>query len=138
MTERANTEPQKADMKRVNQLKAIEDEEYTVIGVDHIPTNRSWLNIALDICWCVLEDMGMEFREITDADLDQLTRENYHAARHAIEALRYLDNFPRKGEMIPKSYKSAKTATTKRNRPAPARNSQHKKNKGDMKQWSQE
>lgn len=76
----------------VGTLKRLEDETYTAYGVNSKPAGLAWVNMVLDIAWKIITIPGL-LDAITKADLDQLTEENYHTARHAAEVVQRLQKY---------------------------------------------
>ena len=76
----------------VGTLKRLEEETYSAYGVNSKPPGFTWINMALDIAWKITNEPGL-LDTITEADLDQLTEENFHTARHAAEVALHLKKY---------------------------------------------
>lgn len=83
-TERAESSPEV-----VAKLETLENNVYKEYKVDSKPAGKTWLYMALDLARKIAEEPGL-LEAITDADLDQLTEDNFHTARHAAEVARGL------------------------------------------------
>ena len=90
--EREPTEGATFSPATVGTLKRLEEETYSAYGVNSKPPGFTWINMALDIAWKITNEPGL-LDTITEADLDQLTEENFHTARHAAEVARYLKKY---------------------------------------------
>lgn len=76
----------------VGTLKSLEAEIYKAYGVDSKPAGLKWVEMALDLAKRITEEPGL-LDAITEADLDQLTEENAHTARHAAEVALHLKKY---------------------------------------------
>ena len=76
----------------VGTLKRLEEETYSAYGVNSKPPGFTWINMALDIAWKITNEPGL-LDTITEADLDKLTEENFHTARHAAEVALHLKKY---------------------------------------------
>ena len=90
--EREPTEGTTASPATVGTLKRLEDETYTAYGVDHRPAGLKWVSLTLDLAKRITDEPDL-LNVITEADLDQLTEDNFHTARHAAEVARYLKEY---------------------------------------------
>lgn len=73
-------------------LKRLEDETYSAYGVNSNPAGLKWVEMALYLAKRITEEPGL-LDAITEADLDQLTEENFHTARHAAEMVLHLNKY---------------------------------------------
>ncbi len=92
LTEREPTEGAEASPEVVGKLEALENNVYREYKVNSKPAGRTWLYMALDLARKITEEPGL-LEAITDADLDQLTEDNYHTARHAAEVVQRLQKY---------------------------------------------
>lgn len=76
----------------VGTLKSLEVEIYKAYGVDSKPAGLKWVEMALDLAKRITEAPDL-LDTITEADLDQLTEENAHTARHAAEIALHLKKY---------------------------------------------
>ena len=91
-TRSAATIRKEASPDTVGTLERLEDEIYTAYGVDHKPAGLKWVLMALDLAKKITEEPGL-LDTITEADLNQLTENNLHTARHAAETAQYLKKY---------------------------------------------
>ena len=73
-------------------LKRLQGEIYEAYNVTSKPTGDTWIKLTLDLAKRILETPGLSDR-ITAKDLDQLTEENAHTARHAAEVIGSLKRY---------------------------------------------
>ena len=90
MTKR-NREPTEGAF-AVGTLERLEDAVYIAAGVDCKPQGKKWLYMVLDLARRILDEDNL-LEAITDDDLDQLTEDNFHTARHAAEILLHLNKY---------------------------------------------
>jgi hypothetical protein len=76
----------------VESLKRLENESYSYFEVDSKPQGKKWLLMVLDIARRIVEAPGL-LEAITPEDLEQLTEDNYHTARHAAETVLNLKEY---------------------------------------------
>ena len=76
----------------VGTLERLEDETYSAYGVNSKPAGLKWVEMALYLAKRITEEPGL-LDAITEADLDQLTEENFHTARHAAEVAQCLKKY---------------------------------------------
>lgn len=87
-----DTEPTgAADPERVQMLEYFDAAAYDTHGATGKPRGRAWIPIVLDIVDQIFT--YMDPADITEADLDQLTADNFHTARHAAEVAIYLNKY---------------------------------------------
>ncbi len=75
----------------VNLLEALENDAYERQGLNSRPTGAAYASAVLDIARDAVERGA--FKKITPADLEELTADNYHAARKAAEILLDLERY---------------------------------------------
>lgn len=80
------------DAATVGTLQDLENDIYEAYGVNHKPRGLTWVNMVLDLAKRITNEPGL-LDAITEANLDQLTEENYHTARHAAEVALYLKKY---------------------------------------------
>ena len=73
----------------IEALERLENNVFDAYGVNSRPAGALWVQMVLDLARQIV-DAGME---ITPADLDALTEENYHTARHAAEIVLHLQKY---------------------------------------------
>ena len=73
-------------------LERLENVTFDDFGYDHKPAGAIWLKMVLNIAERITDTPDL-LDAITSADLDQLTEDNYHTARHAAEILLNLKKF---------------------------------------------
>lgn len=76
----------------VGTLKSLEAEIYKTYGVRSKPPGLTWVKMALDLAKRITEAPDL-LDTITEADLEQLTEENAHTARHAAEIALHLKKY---------------------------------------------
>ena len=76
----------------VERLEILEDDIYNAYGVESKPAGDTWVMMVLDIAKGILKKPGLS-DAITEGDLNQLTEDNYHTARHAAEVIRHLKKY---------------------------------------------
>ena len=76
----------------VGTLERLQAETYNAYGVRSKPTGLIWVKMALDLAKRITEEPGL-LDTITEADLEQLTEENAHTARHAAEVALHLKKY---------------------------------------------
>lgn len=76
----------------VESLERLENESYSHFEVDSKPQGKKWLLIVLDLARRIVEAPGL-LEAITPEDLEQLTADNYHTARHAAETVLHLRRY---------------------------------------------
>lgn len=76
----------------VESLKRLENESYSYFEVDSKPQGKKWLLMVLDLARRIVEAPGL-LEAITPEDLEQLTEDNYHTARHAAETVLNLKEY---------------------------------------------
>ena len=91
-TEQGEARSAAASPATVGTLKRLEEEIYSDYNVNSKPAGLEWVTMALDLAKRITEAPGL-LDAITDADLDQLTEENFHTARHAAEAAQHLKKY---------------------------------------------
>ena len=75
----------------VIRLEAIEDDVYDLHRLNSRPNGADYVSIVLEIAHNAI-DKGL-YKKITPADLEELTADNYHAARKAAEILLDLERY---------------------------------------------
>ena len=86
-----NREPT-AELYPVGTLEHMEAEIYNAFGTDHRPAGKKWLYMVLDMAGRILDKDGL-IEAITEDDLNQLTEDNFHTARHAAEMVLHLNKY---------------------------------------------
>ena len=76
----------------IQALEDIESEFCTLYGVDSRPAGLAWAKIVLDMVERILTEPAL-IDAITPADLEGLTAENFHTARHAAEIALHLKKY---------------------------------------------
>lgn len=79
------------NIERVQMLEYFDAAAYDTHGATSKPHGRAWVPIVLDIVDQIFTYMNPA--DITEADLDQLTADNFHTARHAAEIAIYLNKY---------------------------------------------
>lgn len=72
---------EKSNFETVRRAAEIEAAAFSAAGYDSKPRGAAWIYLVLDIA----KEYARQDLQFTAADLDQLTAENYHTARHAAE-----------------------------------------------------
>lgn len=75
--------------KTVQQAAEIEAAAFSAAGYTSKPRGVAWIYLVLDIA----KEYARQNLKFTGADLDQLTAENYHTARHAAEVYMNLERY---------------------------------------------
>lgn len=76
----------------VESLERLENEIYSYFETDSKPHGKKWLLMVLDLARRIVEEPGL-LEAITEKDLEQLTEDNYHTARHAAETVLHLRRY---------------------------------------------
>lgn len=77
-------------MNNVETLEQLEDTVYNLYGVTSRPAGNTWAYMVLDLARKIIEAEGLD---ITQDDLEQLTEDNAHTARHAANIALYLKRY---------------------------------------------
>ena len=76
-------------MKTAERLKQLEEQVFNLYGVSSRPAGADWVKMVLDLARLIVNE-GLT---PTPEDLDELTAENYHTARHAAEVVQRLARY---------------------------------------------
>ena len=85
------TQPGAFSPRTVETLEIIEDEMYTKYKTNCRPKGKTWVYMVLDLIREIVDREGL-LESITEADLNQLTEENFHTMRTAAEIAIHLDS----------------------------------------------
>lgn len=84
--------PREAVADPVGTLERLEDEVYTAHGISSRPAGKEWAYMVLDLGRRILDEDGL-LEAVTPADLEALTEDNFHTARHAAEVVLHLKQY---------------------------------------------
>lgn len=73
-------------------LEKLQSDTYKAFNVDSKPAGPKWIELVLDLAERILKEPGL-LDAITDKELEQLTADNYHTARHAAETVLHLRRY---------------------------------------------
>lgn len=72
-------------------IEQLENDVYKKYDTDHKPRGKVWLYMVLDLAKLIAEKV--DFDDITEDVLEELTTDNFHTARHAAEAILDLQKY---------------------------------------------
>ena len=85
------TQPRAFSAATVETLELMQDDIYTKYRTKHRPTGTPWVYMVLDLVREIVDRDGL-LESITEADLNQLTEENFHTIRTAAEVALHLNS----------------------------------------------